>query len=359
MKKTIIALFLCAALPLCAACSSRMSYESPAAPAPAPAAAAPREAAMDSGGMAVTGGWGNADTEKAVAQNSAAQEESGESYGAKIIKNASISLETREFDAHTAYIRQRADDMGGYVSNSYTSGKKPESYSDSGRYASITVRIPQQRLESFLADARGIATVVSESMSGDDITTSYYDTESRLSVYTTQRDRVLALLSKAETMEDIIALESELSRITYEIESLTTSLRRWDNLVDYSTVTVDLREIAVFSTSASPDSFGTRISEGFAKTLSGLAVFFENLLVFLIVASPVLLLLALITVVVLLLVRRNNRKRAAHMAQQGYAPYTGGYGNATQPYVEKKHKKMRKNKGQPPEGTEEQPKPEA
>jgi len=59
-----------------------------------------------------------------------------------------------------AYIKEKVNVMGGYISNSHVSGRKPENYGERGRYASMTVRIPQERMESFLADARGVATVI-------------------------------------------------------------------------------------------------------------------------------------------------------------------------------------------------------
>lgn len=315
MKKQWIALFLCVLLVFAAGCSASKSNQSArseaAMPAPeAPAAEAPAEY-QDS--KAEEGGWSSG-------AGNVAGSASGQDFGGhKVIKSAGLGLETREFEADLAYIKQKVADMGGYISNSYVRGRKPENYNDSGRYASISIRIPQERMEAFLADARGIATVTYENSGGEDITSSYYDTESRLEIYETQRERILALLAKADTMEDIISLETELSRITYEIESLTTQLKRWDDLVDFATVTVELMEIPPAMAVASNDDIGTRINEGLANTLSGMAVFFENLLVFLIAASPVLVLLAVILVVVLLVLRA-RRKNRAKLIEQGILP---------------------------------------
>ena len=68
-----------------------------------------------------------------------------------------------------------------------------------------------------------MATVTYESTGTEDITASYFDTESRLEIYQTQRERVLALLEEADTMEDILTLETELARLNYEIDALTTA----------------------------------------------------------------------------------------------------------------------------------------
>ncbi len=331
-KYRVLALALLAVLLFAAGCSSakRKTAESaPRAPqaAPAPMPETPAEDRGEAGG-----GWDNSMTEEVKGDIKP-------DYGGhKIIRTAGLGLETREFDRDLAYIKQKVVDMGGYVSDSYVSGRKPVNYNDPGRYAGISIRIPQQRMEAFLADARGIATVTFENSGGQDITSAYFDTDSRLEIYKTQRERIMLLLDKAENMEDIISLETELSRLTYEIEGLTTQLKRWDDLVDFATVSIDLNEIPPAVAIASNDDFGTRVNEGLKETLSAIAVFGENLLVFIIIISPVLGVLLVIGVIVFFIVRRSRKKlreKMANMKQQ--APpqqYAGGYGSAPLPPME-------------------------
>ncbi len=337
MKKKWIAIILGALLLLsvvagCAASRAPSATSAPAAPA-APMPEMPAEMpAADNGtsGSAVQdaakgGGWLN---------GSEAQEgETSPDYGGhKIIKTASMGFETREFDTVLAHVKQKTADMGGYVATSYVSGKKPESYNDSGRRASLSMRIPQERMEEFLSDTRAIATVIYENSGGEDITANYFDTQSRLEIYQTQRDHIKALLDNPATpLEDRILVEQELFRLTYEIESLTTQLRRWDDLVAFASVTIELNEIPPAVAVASNDDFGTRVSEGLKNTLSGMAVFFENLVVFLIVASPALLVIAVIVIVIVVIVRRRRRKKREAMASNPYAPQPSLYGQQPQP----------------------------
>ncbi len=335
MKKRWLAALLVVILLIGAGCAApnglKTESAAPQAPAmPAPAAEAP-EFAADDKAKADRGGWTGGSGELGGGSPAATQapsETEEQNYGGhKIIKTASMGLETREFEIDLNYIKQKAVDMGGYIASSYVTGRKPENYGDPGRYANLSLRIPQQRMEAFLAEARGVATVTYENSGGEDITSAYFDTESRLKIYETQRDRIMALLAKAETMEDIISLETELSRLTYEIENLTTQLKRWDDLVNFSTVSIDINEIPPAMAVASDDTIGTRITEGFNSTLSGLAVFFENLLVFIIAASPALLLIALIVVVIILSVRGHRRKKAKKLANAPapQPPYQSGY----------------------------------
>lgn len=322
LKKSLwVVLALCLVLTTAFGCASSSSpsvtAQEEAAPAPAAVEAPQTSYEMDSAGTD-NGSWKSSTGEAATSE----QNQENQNYGGhKIIKNAYLSLETENFDDVVEHITERAGQMGGYISSSNISGRKPENYQDSGRYASIELRIPQEKMEAFLTDAKGVADVINEQTGGQDITSDYFDTESHLKVLTTQRERILALLEKADKMEDIIALETELSRLNYEIESLTTNLKRWDDLVAYSTVNVDVSEIppASAAASASEKDIGTRMSNGFVRTLSGLKVFFENFAVVVVVLSPVLVIIAAIVLITLWIVRRKKRRKAKKMQDNGPA----------------------------------------
>ena len=76
---------------------------------------------------------------------------------------------------------------------------------------------------------------------------AYYDTETRLAAQRTKQERLLDLLAQADTMESIIELENALSETEYEIQSLTTDLEHYDDLIDYATVDLYLAEVLSLS----------------------------------------------------------------------------------------------------------------
>lgn len=237
----------------------------------------------------------------------------------KIIKNANVTIETRSFDEDINFIKEKAEELGGYIESESVSGRKPQEYGDGTRYAIITFRMPADKLNTFLTLAEGAATVTDKHISSDDVTTQYYDTDARREMYETQRDRVMELLKKAESMEDILMLENELTRINYEIDSLTTQLRSWDRLVDYSTVCMDVYELSPDRPSTTTDDFSTKVSVGFKSTLTGLGKFFEGFAIFMISASPVIAVLAAVAIAVIVIVKlcrkRRAKKRAAAAAK--------------------------------------------
>ena len=235
--------------------------------------------------------------------------------GHKVIRNASLRLETETFDEALAGILQNAQDVGGYVQNSYVYGRKPEAYGDAGRSADITLRVPQTRLDAFLDAAASRAELISKNEDTQDVTERYFDLETRLDVYRTQLERLKSILVKTDNLADIIQLESEISRVTILIEELTTELRRYDGLIEYSTVSIALQERTLFTGPAANTPFGERISKGLERTLNGMGTFFENLLVFLIVYLPVILFIGVLVGAVVFICLRSDKKRAQKLAK--------------------------------------------
>ena len=108
----------------------------------------------------------------------------------------------------------------------------------------------------------------------------------------------------------VIALESRLSEIRYQLESFESQLRLYDNQVDYSTVELHISEVQSLTPTA-PDNLGTRISKGFDRSLSRLADNTISLFVWVVSNSPYLILLAAAWMIVRRFLQ-NNRSGREH-----------------------------------------------
>lgn len=229
----------------------------------------------------------------------------------KIIYSGEIYASTKNFDEDYKSILKQLTDLGGYVENSHINGTEPKDWRDEGRSAHMTLRVPSKHFDQFVGVLRGIGTTESSSVSGRDISLEYFDTETRLKTLRIREERLQELLKQAKGLEDIIELERELADVAYEIQSNEVQLRNYDSLIDFSTITVSLREVhEVAEVTPSKESMGDRISKGFFAVLNGLADFGEGLIVFIITASPILVILGGITVLVVVLVKRSNKKQA-------------------------------------------------
>ena len=129
-------------------------------------------------------------------------------------------------------------------------------------------------------------------------------------------ERLQALLSKAENMEDIIDLENAISETEYQIEQLTGSLRHYDSLVDFATIDVRLREVLRLTTvEEAPPTFGSRLGNAFTDGLRSFGDFLQGLAIFLAYNWIWLLFLGLVLLVVVKLSKRAQVRRAETFRQ--------------------------------------------
>lgn len=229
--------------------------------------------------------------------------------GRKLIRNVNMDVETNDFDSLLTGINNKIAALGGYTEQSNISGRRA-GYQNQPypRSAYITARIPADKLDIFVSSVEDTGNVINKSESTDDVTLRYSDIESRKKSLTVEQDRLWALLEKADTLEAVIALEQRLSDIRYELESMESQLKLYDNQVDYSTVTLNINEVIQYTPTA-PETVTQRINRGFANTTDSMSRFFVNLFVLLVSLSPVWIPAAVIAVVVILWLRRRRKLR--------------------------------------------------
>lgn len=229
---------------------------------------------------------------------------------AKMIRTANLEMETTAFDEAVEGLSRLTREMGGYYENSSlrTGG--------SGyRWADYTIRVPAEKYEEFLSRAGALCNLTWRSESAENVTEAYYDTAGRLKTQQIKLERLQELLGRAEAMEDIITIESAISETEYQIESLSGTLRHYDALVDFATVTVNLQEVyKLSSVEEAPDSFGARMGSAFTSGWAAFADGMENLAVGLAYSWMWLIVLAVILVVVVRVIR--GKKRGFHLPRR-------------------------------------------
>lgn len=328
--QTVLA-FLCAILLLASGCGSgsksAVSYDMAAAETMAAASMeavemeavemATEEAMAGGGGFygytasqspaAMDGGEAGATT----SDSSAAKSPNNLPANRKLIRTVNMHLETDEFDTLLTGIQKRIAALGGYIEHSDVSGQRTNHRNEPiPRYAELTVRIPSTELDSFTAAVEEGANVTNRSENTTDVTLQYSDIESRKKSLTIEQERIWALLEKADSLEAVIALEQRLSEIRYELESMESQLRLYDNQVDYSTVHLFINEVTIYTPTA-PETIGQRIQNGFARSLENVADFCVELFIGIVASSPVWVPLAILIAIAVILLRRRSGKRAA------------------------------------------------
>lgn len=255
-----------------------------------------------------------AEAEKVVTDSTASDGGTADALAdRKIVRTLRITAETKAFDDAVAAIEQTALSLGGYIeSSSRTGGSLRDEGSVIARRASYVLRIPADRLEDFRASVGGMVNVTDESSQVDDITDEYFDVDARLSSLKLQEERLLAMLAEAKELEYMITLEQRLADVRYEIEAYTGTIRRYDNRVAYSTVTLSLAEVLEYTAvTPAPKTFGERISVAFRDSWASFAEGCKNFAVGFVYALPTLLVLGVIAAaliaLIVFLIRRANR----------------------------------------------------
>jgi hypothetical protein len=219
----------------------------------------------------------------------------------KLIRNVNLSLQTKEFDTVLENMSQKVKDLGGYIQDSSVWGSSSD-YSSS-RSASYTLRIPSDKLDEFIDVVETLGNVTYKNESVDDVTLRYVDVDSHKKALETEQERLLALLEKAENVEDIITIENRLSDVRYELENYESQIRLLDNQIDYSTVYVDISEVSRVTDTGKQGFFeevASRFSDSVYVVLMGLRGFAIGILG----SLPILVVWGVILAVVVILLRK-------------------------------------------------------
>lgn len=201
---------------------------------------------------------------------------------AKIIYTANLTLETRDYDTARAALDAALSDADGYMESSseYTN-------TDSTRSVSLTLRVPQDSYKSFLAAAAQSGSVTYQNQQAEDITTRYMDTEARLASLTAQRTRLQELQAQADTLADLLEIESSLSDVQYQIESWQSQLDWYSNQVSCCTVYITLNEVETLTPTST--SFGAKLLAALRNGWTGFVSGAQAVAVFLVGAWPAIL----------------------------------------------------------------------
>jgi flagellar basal body-associated protein FliL len=238
----------------------------------------------------------------------------------KIIYSANADIETTNFDESIEGVYKLLASNGGFIESSTIGGRNYEqSYFgwQTYRNAQFTLRVPKDRLNTITASLDTLGSVTSMSSYAENITAQFFDTQSRLNSYNTQEERLLDMLSKSESVTDMIAIEERLADVRYQIESLASTLKNWQNQVDYSSLYLFISEVEKYTeiTPVQQRTYWQQIGDGVQTSAINVGDFFKNLFKWLVIILPVLIIIAAIAVITIIIVKIQVRRRAKRIKQ--------------------------------------------
>ena len=199
------------------------------------------------------------------------KEEEGEINSAvadrKLIKKGYISFETSDVNETKREINKLVSKYNGYIGDEHID-KEYDEISHS-----LTVRIPSAHFDAFL---EGISSVTLEledkSITVEDVTEEFIDVQARIKTKKAVEARYEELLSRANSIEEILKVEDQIGNLRAEIESMEGRLRYLKNRIGLSTLNINYYQ-KIESSVKSPDSFGSKFSNAISKSWEGLMLF--------------------------------------------------------------------------------------
>jgi hypothetical protein len=156
-----------------------------------------------------------------------------------IIKQGMIHLLVKDTDQSIDRLTQIVSDNGGYIVSNrvWIESYREENY----KYATYTIAVPADQFESTLVRLRGLSIrVVDESSTGQDVSQEYVDLQSRLSNLEATRDRIRSFLEQAQTVDESLRINQQLSDIEDQIEQVKGRMNYLSGRAAFSTIAVQL-----------------------------------------------------------------------------------------------------------------------
>jgi hypothetical protein len=162
----------------------------------------------------------------------------GPTANRKLIRNATAELEVVSFDESVQKITAFAAEEKGYVSTTNS-----EKQANGKLRGEIVVKVLPDNLDRFLGKLRAIGELKNQALTTEDVTKSYFDTESRLKNARLMEQRLIEILkTKSKDVSDLLEVEKELGRVREQIETMQGELKFMDSQVAFATVTITLAE---------------------------------------------------------------------------------------------------------------------
>ncbi len=232
----------------------------------------------------------------------------------KIIYTAYANLETTDLDQSIDTLNGLVEQYGAFLESSSVTGNNLLDIAAGytyGRCADFTLRVPKEHYSAFTSALDTVGNVTNLTSDAENITAQYSDVETQVKSYDTQEQRLLEIMAQADTVEEMITLESRLSEVRMEKDRLETQLQNWDRQVDYSTVTISLTEVQELTPEppAEEPTYMEQLGQTFMDSVHWMGRAAKGGVKLLVAVIPVLLPIAVIILAVVLICKAASKRK--------------------------------------------------
>ncbi|WP_127125008.1 DUF4349 domain-containing protein [Pseudoflavitalea rhizosphaerae] len=225
-------------------------------------------------------------------------------WNKKIIKNASLELEIKNFREFERLVSAITGKYAGYIA------EENQESSDYKLQSQVSIRVPVDLFEQAVNEFTGNAEkILTKNITSKDVTGEVVDVRSRLEAKRQARLRYLELMKQAKNMEEVFQVQKEVDEIQEEIEAAAGRMGYLNHSSAYSTIQLVYFQILdpdLVNNNNHEPSFGTRVLDAFGAGFKWLG----DVMVALITLWPMLLGVGLVVYAVKKTVKRNRAKPA-------------------------------------------------
>lgn len=218
----------------------------------------------------------------------------------KIIVTGDLHIETLDFDNVLNTLEANVKKYGGYIQESSIS-----SNSNDRRFYDACIRIPAESYNEFLNATKENVNVTFYSEHADDITEKYTDIEARINSLEAEEEKVLEFYDKATNLEELMSVESRLTDIRYEIDSLETKIKNYDLLVNYSTLNIGITETKVYT--KTNDNFFSKLGLNFVNGWSNFVNVLQDIILGIVYNLWIVILVVVVIVGIVIYRKKRNK----------------------------------------------------
>ncbi len=213
----------------------------------------------------------------------------------KLVYKGRIYLETLEYKEALVAVKDLVKKYEGIIEyeSEYTSGARwYDDDSNTIMHSELRLRIPTKSFDAFLEAMEGKGQITSKDTEVINITKQYNDNSAHIEALESQQKRLLEMMEKAETIEDMIAVETRLTEVQSELNISKSYQATMNTDIKYSTINMHIDEVRKYSETRT--SYGTRFVEAIKDSWYSFVETMGDIIIFLVHALPYLLILALL-----------------------------------------------------------------
>lgn len=242
----------------------------------------------------------------------------------KLVYSANLALETKQLNSALEVIYKNIEDSNGIIQQEEQRNYGDTYYIRDGyiqqRSSYIFVRVPSENYDSFISKIKSADNVLSVSgltKKVENFTDVYSDLDLKLKNYKIQQDRLFYFLENAESIEDMLSIESNLTELQYKIESIENDMKTINKDVEYSKIEITLTEVTKYTdVKENPSTFLERLSLYFSASMDTFIYTMEDVLEFIIYAVPYVIIIGVIWFLISKVVKRRRMKNKTDILEE-------------------------------------------